>query len=124
MAEPSLGINSNLAMVVVMMMVVTGSGACRNNSTSQNNERNSSKKQGAQLHSGTPSQSASLPNGLSVHAAYRLIDRPHHLFRQNLTDVPTLIPHRTSKSLDIYQDIFPLNAQRKHIHPFMRRILR
>jgi hypothetical protein len=67
--------------VVVMVMVMMGTGACRNDSTSQNNERNSSKKQGTQLHSGTPSHPATLPNGLSVHAAYRLMPHPHHLFR-------------------------------------------
>jgi len=83
MAEPSLESTQSLSMIVVMMvMVVTGTGACRNNSTSQNNERNSSKKQGTQLHSGTPSQPATLPNGLSVQAAYRLIPCTHHLFRR------------------------------------------
>jgi hypothetical protein len=94
MAESLCESTQSLAMtVVVMVMVMTGTGACRNNSTSQNNERNSSKKQGTQFHGGTPSQSATLQNGLSVHAAYRLIPRPHHLFLLIFCDVPTLIPH-------------------------------
>jgi len=56
MAEPSLEINSNLAMTVVMMMVmVAGPSARRNNRTGKNDERNGSKEQGTQLHGGTPS---------------------------------------------------------------------
>ena len=56
MAEPSLKINSNLAMaVVVMVVVMAGTSACWNNRTGKNDERNGSKKQGTQLHGGTPS---------------------------------------------------------------------
>ena len=56
MAEPSLEINSNLAVAVVMMMVmVAGTSTCRNDGTGKNDERNGSKEQGTQLHGGTPS---------------------------------------------------------------------
>jgi len=56
MAEPSLEINSNLAVAVVMMMVmVAGTSTCRNDCTGKNDERNGSKEQGTQLHGGTPS---------------------------------------------------------------------
>ncbi len=76
----------------MMMVVVMGTSACRNNRTSQNDECNRCKKQCTHLHDETPSQSATLTNGLAVQAAYRLILCPHHLFRRNFRDVPTLVP--------------------------------
>jgi hypothetical protein len=41
--------------VVMMVVMVAGTSACWNNRTGKNNERNGSKKQGTQLHGGTPS---------------------------------------------------------------------
>jgi hypothetical protein len=56
MAEPSLDVNSSLAVAVVMMTVmVVRASACWNNRTGKNDERNGSKEQGTQLHGETPS---------------------------------------------------------------------
>jgi hypothetical protein len=59
--------------VVMMVVVMTRTSACWNNRTGKNNERNGSKKQGTQLHGGTPSEPSTLSSGLAIQAAYRLI---------------------------------------------------
>jgi hypothetical protein len=49
---------------MMMAMVMTGVGVGRNNRTSQNDQCDGGKEQCAQLHKWTPSQAATLANGL------------------------------------------------------------